>query len=333
MADKSKRVLVTVIIKAYNEEETISNSIKSAIDGVKSAHGEVILVDSLSTDKTINIAKTFPIKILQIKDTNARNCSIGAQIGFMNSRGEYIYILDGDMELHKNFIKEGIDELQHNSNIAGVGGIVTEKTVSNIVFRKRSTSDLYKAEKPRFEDKLMMGGLYRRKTIEEAGYFTNPHLHAYEESDLGIRLRSLGYKLKRIPMPMVVHHGDIGSSFKIMINKWKSRYLWGCGEFLRSHFGKPTFLEVAGELRLYIAVIGWWLLLAINLVLSSRRILIELQFVITLFFLLVLFIKKRSFNELIFSIFSWNITALGIILGFLRKPRDVYCKIETVKIK
>jgi glycosyltransferase involved in cell wall biosynthesis len=54
-----------VVIPLKNEEEFIGKCIKSVIDALTYVGDcEIILVDSYSTDRTVEIAKKFPIRIL-----------------------------------------------------------------------------------------------------------------------------------------------------------------------------------------------------------------------------------------------------------------------------
>ena len=325
---------ISVIIKSLNEEENIARAIESALKAVKEYDSEVIVSDSLSTDRTIEIAKRYPIRIIQNKNPKDKSCGMGAQLGYLFSKGKYIYILDADMELNENFIKKGIKELEKNKTLAGVGGLIKEMTDNNVIFNRRKKAEASKVEKVRFVDKLMMGGLYKKEAIEKAGYFANPYLHAYEESDLGHRLTSLGYKFKRLPIPMIKHYGDKITSLQIFKNRWESRYLWGCGEFLRYNLGKPTFLKVVKELKLYLIVILWWATLLISLILTFITLFyIYTQAILTIIFILLFIIKKRSIKESLFSFFSWNITALGLIFGFFQKPKNIHKKIDTKIIK
>ena len=325
---------VTIVIKSLNEERNIARAIKSAIKALKGFDGEIVLVDSLSTDKTVEIAKKYPIRIIQLMNKNDRSCGVGPQIGYLNSRGDYLYILDGDMELSDKFLKQGVKEIESDKNLAGVAGKVYEMNTKNIIFKKRRERSYYKSNKPKYTSKLMMGGLYKRNAIEKVGYFANPYLHSYEESDLGHRLTSAGYSLKRIPVDMIRHYGYTMSSVKILMKRWKSRYLWGCGELLRYNLGKPTFLKVLSELKIYIAVIVWWVFLLLSSVLYKYfHYPLLFQMALTFLFLLLFLIKKRSIVEFGFSIFSWNITALALICGFLQKRKDINQKIETIVIK
>lgn len=315
---------VTVIIKSLNEQDNIARAIESALKAIKGLKGEVVLADSLSTDNTTNIAKKYPIRIVQIIDPQDRSCGIGPQLGYLHSKGDYVYILDGDMELDSNFLIEGIKALNLEKDLAGVGGRIHEMTENNIIFKRRKGDVGSNVDKERYAGKLMMGGLYKRSAIQKAGYFSNPNLHSYEESDLGIRLRATGYRLKRLPIDMIKHYGDTLNSIKIIKNRWKSRYLWGCGELLRCHLGKPTFLSVASELKIYIFTLFWWALLISSLMLYKfLPQLLKFQLILTSIFLLLFLIKKRSATEFLFSIFSWNITTLGLICGFFQNSKDI----------
>jgi len=93
------KVEISVIIKALNEEDNITRCIKSAKKAIKKLLGEIILADSLSTDKTISLAKKEKIKIVQLTNSKDRSCGVGPQLGYQHSQGKYIYILDGDIEL------------------------------------------------------------------------------------------------------------------------------------------------------------------------------------------------------------------------------------------
>jgi len=94
----TKKKLVSIVIPAYNEEETIALVLKDTIKEIKKLSSkynfQIILTNNRSTDRTKEIAKKFPItitdnKILGTKGANLRN-------GFSIARGEYIIMLDAD---------------------------------------------------------------------------------------------------------------------------------------------------------------------------------------------------------------------------------------------
>jgi len=85
---------VSIIIKSYNEEHNIVRAIESALKALGTIQGEVILADGASTDKTVELAKAYPIKIVSLNHPSERSCGIGPELGFRVASGRFIYILD-----------------------------------------------------------------------------------------------------------------------------------------------------------------------------------------------------------------------------------------------
>lgn len=94
--------LVSINIATYNSEA----SLKRCLDSVKSqTYGniEVIIMDSYSKDKTLEIAKSFGAKIV-FADTLA----LARKAGSDASNGEYIFILDSDQILDSDVIEKSV---------------------------------------------------------------------------------------------------------------------------------------------------------------------------------------------------------------------------------
>lgn len=62
----NKNELVSIIIRCFNEEKHIGNLINS-IKSQAYDNYEIVIVDSGSTDSTIDIVKNYPVKIIRIK--------------------------------------------------------------------------------------------------------------------------------------------------------------------------------------------------------------------------------------------------------------------------
>src|SRR5436190_24378579 len=113
---------MSIIIKALNEEQHIASAIESALAALEGMNGEVILADGASTDRTVEIASRYPVKIVRLSDLQDRTCGAGAQLGFQYSRGRYVCLIDGDMRLHKEFLPAAVRFLEENPSAGGVGG-------------------------------------------------------------------------------------------------------------------------------------------------------------------------------------------------------------------
>lgn len=323
----SSSTKVEIIIKALNEEEKIARAIESAVAATKGLGGEVILADSLSTDKTVQIARQYPIKIAQLNRPEDRCCGIGPQLGYQYSSSEYVYILDGDMQMLDNFLPEAIAFLDTHPEYAGVGGKVLEMNKESLEFQARVERAAEHMTSGNV-DRLDMGGLYRSSAIKEIGYFSNKILHSYEELDLAIRLRSNGWKLYRIDIDAVKHWGHDSPPYQLLIKRWRSGYINGLGEIIKSAIGKPHFkllINDVRELKIYLATIAWWFAILASLLIELPA-LPKFGLISSIVFspVLLMAIRKRSLEKAIFSVVSWNINALGLIRGFFfsRKRSD-----------
>jgi dolichyl-phosphate beta-glucosyltransferase len=103
IAEKDKKVFLSIVIPAYNEEKRITSTIERIIEYVheRALASEIIVVDDGSTDKTDQVVEEisqknqFPIKILK----NEQNMGKGFTVkkGALAALGEYILFSDSDM--------------------------------------------------------------------------------------------------------------------------------------------------------------------------------------------------------------------------------------------
>ncbi len=97
----------SVIIPAYNSEAYISQAIQSALDQTEK-NIEVIVIDDASTDRTLEVAKSFTdkrVKIFVNKQNFGRSYSLN--IGFKEAQGTWLALLDSD----DWFVPERLEQL------------------------------------------------------------------------------------------------------------------------------------------------------------------------------------------------------------------------------
>lgn len=323
--------MITIGIKALNEERNIAMSIESALTAASPFGGRVVLADSGSTDNTIQIASRYPIDIVQLADFSERCCGAGAQLAFQAAIGEYFYILDGDMTLDPGFLSAGVTYLKNNPEAAAVGGQVEERNLSGQDFQIRNASMGSSNWKPGRVDRLDCGGLYRTEAVRQLHYFGDKNLHSFEEFDLGARLEAKGWTLSRIAVPAVVHFGHQVDGYALLMRRLKSGYAGGGGEVLRAALGKahlPIVLRQLKHLTVFLLIYIWWIVMA--------KLLLEwspLAFVAIVVPLLYLSWRRRSVKLGVYSFASWNIGALGSIAGVFRRRSSPEIPIKTVVIK
>ena len=93
---------LSLCIAVYNEEKNLHYPMDSAIDFVD----EVIIVDGGSTDKTVEIAKSYGKKVIVIDSDNPVMFHKNKQKAIEAAKGEWILQLDADEELTSELKQE-----------------------------------------------------------------------------------------------------------------------------------------------------------------------------------------------------------------------------------
>jgi len=102
--------LVSIVIPTYDSEKTLAECLESIKNQTYECI-EVIIVDKFSKDKTVEIAKSYGVKVISAYANNpeARN------IGILNSEGDYVLLLDSNMVLENKLVEEAVDKFQKES--------------------------------------------------------------------------------------------------------------------------------------------------------------------------------------------------------------------------
>lgn len=310
----SQSVKVSIAIKALNEEENIANCIESILSQTANIEAEVILVDSISEDKTVEIAKQYPIRIVQFSNIEDRGCGSAAQLAYSVANGKYFYLIDGDMRMQDGFLDKAIQYLDEHSDVAGVSGKLADTSIMTSTDRKRQ-AEYAKLSKPQEVVSLGGGGLYRCSVIDDLGYFAHSELKACEELELGIRIKSAGWKMIRLPDVAVSHTGHNESQFNMMTRLWRNGRLKAYGYFLKSALGKQWFpLTLKSTWFVFMPVLfGILPLIALLLISGSFSLSIAGIACIWTGLFVLLSLKSKSLKSAISSISLWWLLFLAII--------------------
>ncbi|WP_038366455.1 glycosyltransferase [Bosea sp. UNC402CLCol] len=327
---------VSVILKTLNEEQRIGAAIESVLAVTASIGGEVIVADGGSRDRTIAIATTYPIRVVQLEAATSPSCGIGPQLGFQYSRAPFICLMDGDMLLDPDFISEALAFLTAHPKAAGVTGHVEEMNDTSLEYVRRGRR-ISPENRAGTIDRMNGGGLYRREAIEQAGYLSDRNLHGYEEFDLGVRLRALGWTLHRLDRRFVRHFGHALNAYALLVRRWKSGYLRGIGELLRGALGKPRWRHLVRELpelKLWAGVYAWLaVMVALPFALPSPLAGLAVDAALTAGIIGAMSLRQRSLPLGLYAVVAWLFHAAALPLGFLqaRKAPEAWIESRIVK--
>ena len=211
---------VSVVIVNYNGERFIENLFKSLLQQTYRDF-EVIFVDNNSQDKSLEILQQliqkhkpdFPVKIIKNPE-NLGYCA-GNNIGVKNTQGEYILLLNNDVILDKNCIKELVKTLDNNPEIAASQSRLLEYHTGKLV------SDGYRLDPYGYVQRLILlnknktlkpffvsyaSGIVRKKDYIKAGGFDEKL--TYGDYDFCWRLRLIGKELASTPTSLCRHYGS-----------------------------------------------------------------------------------------------------------------------------
>lgn len=104
---------ISVLIIAHNEEKYIAKCLESILHQTKHPD-EIVLLAHNCTDKTIEIAKTFPITLVPF---DGERGIINARLqGLNNVSGDMILCIDGDAFAKNNWVEVMTETLNSNNN-------------------------------------------------------------------------------------------------------------------------------------------------------------------------------------------------------------------------
>jgi len=251
-----QRPSLSVVIITRNEQEHIASTLESVIAQTADVDREIILVDSASSDRTVDIAARYPVTILQLPPSEHLSPSAGRYAGTQVSSGKCLLFLDGDMILCDGWI-ESMFEAIADTGTGGVAGTLYWVRPGEALHRNTP----YRS-KPGEQSFLGGAAAYRREALEAAGPF-QPFLRGEEERELGYRIRRQGYRLRRLEAGMAFHMAKPRTRSEI---EEKAQYFTGVGQIMR-HYG---FSTLSGDLlidqrRMFVSalvLVGWLPLLA-----------------------------------------------------------------------
>jgi len=314
---------LAVVLITKNQEWNVARLIESALEFTSGvASREIVLVDSASTDKTIDIARRHPIRILRLRPDQRLTPAAGRYIGYKHTSGDKVLFLDGDMELCNVWLERALTVFENTPDVAAVSGLLIDLPKSTppgvkVDFEQTMYGDAV-------TEVLYVGGaaIYRRAVLEQVGTF-NPYLHSDEEPEICLRIRHAGYRLLRIEYPIAFHYSDPREDLSTSVSYWRRSLYLGTGQNIRYLLGSKSLWP-------YIRERGYGCLPALAMAAGLASFLWSIAthkwdpFGLWVLLLLVIVAgdsyRKRSFYRTCSSLLHRMFEAAGMVRGFLMKP-------------
>ncbi|MGC8602465.1 MAG: glycosyltransferase family 2 protein, partial [Desulfomonilaceae bacterium] len=251
MSDTTPNPELSVIIVNRNTSDLLMTCLSKLLESDLEQPVQIIVVDNGSTDDSVMRAKSlFPdISILEA----GRNLGFAAanNLGFSISSGEFVLLLNTDALLDTKCLSRMLDLTKSDDRIALVGPqllnldgtnqtsyeatptLLTETTNRSLL--KRLFPKRYPGKNENLTEardvETVIGAvmLIRRKAFNEVGGFDPSYFFFFEETDLAMRLRLAGWKIKHEPAAKAIHLQGGSAKFypgAARIEFYRSRYIF-----------------------------------------------------------------------------------------------------------
>jgi GT2 family glycosyltransferase len=222
----------SVVIVTYNNRNDIEECLRSVLDQ-EYPDFEVIVVDNDSTDDTVKLVREkFPL-IKVVENNKNYGAAKGYNIGVNASEGGYVALLNPDTVVERDWLSELVRVMEENKDIGACQSRIllydkpdTINTEGNEVnylgftwcrnYGKKNSDDKQIQETIGLS---VCSAILRRDVLEEVGFFDEDFFMYLDDTDLGLRVYLMGYKIVCNPKSIVYH------KYKFRVEKKKFYYL------------------------------------------------------------------------------------------------------------
>lgn len=214
---------VSLIIINYMRESLTINCL-NFLERQSLKDFEIIIVDNGSPDNSLyQIQKSLenrsliqPVKLIKLNKNSG--FTAGVLAGFELANGNYIALLNNDTEPEADWLRELFFAMNKDNSI----GICASKLIAygkNVIdsagdgfsrtlkgFKRGEGEVINKFEKQEYVFGACAGAaLYRKKMLDEIGFFDEDFFLIHEDTDLNFRAQLYGWKVLYVPTAIVYH--------------------------------------------------------------------------------------------------------------------------------
>lgn len=264
MAERRKYYpLVSIITVNYNQTE-VTCALLESLNKISYPNFEVIVVDNHSTeDDPKKIKQLFP-NIIFIENPINYGFAAGNNYGLMKARGEYILLLNNDIEVPAHFMEPLIEKLEQNPGIGAVSPKIKfyyqpdtiqyagYTPIAKVTMRNASIGYWEKDRGQYDEDHETAYAhgaamMVPMRVVKEIGLMSYIFFLYYEEADWCVRIKKAGYKIYYVGNSYVLHKESVStgklSALKIYYQN-RNRIVF----MRRSREGKDFYLALLYQL-------------------------------------------------------------------------------------
>lgn len=247
MNKRTAKRSIAILIPAHNEEVVLSQTLKSALKVV--CKRDLYIVNDGSTDKTLQIAKSFTKNVLTLKSRSGKATALNNAVAYFKlpSKYQFIFPVDADTKINPNFLEKALKFFDNDIKkevVCVVGKVMGESNNWLTAYRMweyEVAQLVHKAAQEKEQAIIVCPGcatIYRSCLFSQIQF---PKDTTVEDMDLTflIHRKKLG-KIAFVPQAQVITQDPCNfKAYLKQIRRWYKGY-WQC---LKKHsvpWGKQT---------------------------------------------------------------------------------------------
>ncbi|PFZ89563.1 glycosyltransferase family 2 protein [Bacillus wiedmannii] len=254
-------MLTSIVILTHNQLKYTKECIDSIREYTDQKEYELIVVDNASTDGTVQWLQQQQ-DILLIENAENKGFPKGCNQGIRKAKGENILLLNNDVVVTKNWLKNLLTCLYADKDTAAVGPVTNSASYysaiptfyTNIQEMQEFASGFNQSDSEKWEERMKLIGfcmLIKKTVLNDIGLLDERFTPGnYEDDDISLRIYEKGYKLFLCKDTFIHHYGSTSwkednINFSIVLNKNSKKFYekWGFSE--ENLFIHYDLLEIA----------------------------------------------------------------------------------------
>ncbi len=233
---------VSIIVLNYNGLKYLDRCLQSLRNlNYSKNHYNVTVVDNGSIDGSIAFLEENYKEVILIKNKKNLGVCLANNNAIKKTDSEYVLLLNNDLHLHKDFLKNLVAVMVDNPNAGCCGGeeYYYDDNIVNPKGDIRKTSWIGSG-----------ATIYSRKALEQSGLFDDSFFFYCEDIDLSWKLKLAGWDIFQNEMAVFYHDGK---GRKVVISDKTLLYSWRNRLFLIVKYA--SFCQMKKSLALYYSLL------------------------------------------------------------------------------
>jgi len=252
---------LSIILVNFNHSKYLVPCFSSIQNSLEGMGYEVVVVDNHSTDHSGSLIRNQRFKCQLIENPQNMGFARAVNIAFLKTKGEYLLILNPDVQLRSGSVQKMIDFMEQNRKV----GVTMPKLLNadgslqysvrtfynfwSLILR-RTLMGKMAPQHPAIREHLMMDWdhnhacevdwglgaamMIRRKALSGQKVFDERFFLYFEDVDLCFRMKKEGWKVMYLPEAVLVH-SHLRESAAHVFNRAKWEHFMSFIKFFLKH--------------------------------------------------------------------------------------------------